>query len=250
MARRPDRRRTTARCSGRIFGRGWRRRWRWGASRWRRRGSAASCSRRSGGSPRLSYCGNGSGWSAASGLSSRGSPSAAVALALAALSALHDSIRQASSRRSFSARPRSAGSPERRQRIWAAAGVLYAGALVASVGLLRVCPSFGMACDSVAVRGRLGSGHRGLFRRPADRRPTALAERLAGQDLVRGDRRRVRRGGPRPHARRHGRTAWRRSSGSGSRRRLCPNLAICSNPRSSGVSASRIRAASFPATAD
>ena len=33
----------------------------------------------------------------------------------------------------------------RRQGIWAAAGVLYAGALVASVGLLRVSPSFGMA---------------------------------------------------------------------------------------------------------
>src|SRR5271170_1893861 len=32
-----------------------------------------------------------------------------------------------------------------RQGIWAAAGVLYAGALVASVGLLRVSPSFGMA---------------------------------------------------------------------------------------------------------
>ena len=33
----------------------------------------------------------------------------------------------------------------RRQGVWAAAGVLYAGALVASVGLLRVSPSFGMA---------------------------------------------------------------------------------------------------------
>jgi phosphatidate cytidylyltransferase len=31
----------------------------------------------------------------------------------------------------------------RREGIWAAAGVLYAGALVASVGLLRVSPSFG-----------------------------------------------------------------------------------------------------------
>ena len=33
----------------------------------------------------------------------------------------------------------------RREGIWAAAGVLYAGALAASVGLLRISPSFGMA---------------------------------------------------------------------------------------------------------
>ena len=33
----------------------------------------------------------------------------------------------------------------RSTRIWAAAGVLYAGALVASVGLLRMSPSFGLA---------------------------------------------------------------------------------------------------------
>ena len=53
----------------------------------------------------------------------------------------------------------------------------------------------------VALRGRLGNGYRGLFRRTADRRPSALAERLARQDLVRRDRGRARRGRPRPHAR-------------------------------------------------
>ena len=157
----------------------------------------------------------------------------------------------ASRRRSFSARPRSAGSPARSDAVWAAAGVLYAGALVASLGLSAGEPQLRPGGDSVALRGRLGSGHRGLFRRPADRRPAALAERFAGQDLVRGDRRRVRRGRPRPRSLcAAGRTASPRCSGSGSRRRLSPSLATSSNPRSSGVSASRIRAASFPATAD
>ena len=104
--------------------------------------------------------------------------------------------------------------------------------------------------DSVALRGRLGSGHRGLFRRTADRRPAALAERLAGQDLVRGDRRRVRRGRPRPPARGvdeppRGAVLARARDGDCLRA-----WRSCSNPRSSGVSASRIRAASFPATAD
>ena len=68
----------------------------------------------------------------------------AVALALAALSALHDSIAGVVAALVLGAAAVGwiAGG---RQRIWAAAGVLYAGALVASVGLLRVSPSFGMA---------------------------------------------------------------------------------------------------------
>ena len=68
----------------------------------------------------------------------------AVALALAALSALHDSIAGVVAALVLGAAAVGwiAGG---RQGIWAAAGVLYAGALVASVGLLRVSPSFGMA---------------------------------------------------------------------------------------------------------
>jgi phosphatidate cytidylyltransferase len=68
----------------------------------------------------------------------------AVALALAALSALHDSIAGVVAALILGAAVVGwiAGG---RQGIWAAAGVLYAGALVASVGLLRVSPSFGMA---------------------------------------------------------------------------------------------------------
>ena len=68
----------------------------------------------------------------------------AVALALAALSALHNSIAGVVAALILGAAVVGwiAGG---RQGIWAAAGVLYAGALVASVGLLRVSPSFGMA---------------------------------------------------------------------------------------------------------
>ena len=68
----------------------------------------------------------------------------AVALALAALSALHDSIAGVVAALILGAAAVGwiAGG---RQGIWAAAGVLYAGALVAGVGLLRVSPSFGMA---------------------------------------------------------------------------------------------------------
>ena len=104
--------------------------------------------------------------------------------------------------------------------------------------------------DFMAFRGRLGNGYRGLFRRTVDRRPSTLAERLAWQDLGRGDRRRARRRGSRPHARGVDEPSSRRCSGSGLRRRSSPSLAICSNPRSSDVSASKIRAASFPAMAD
>ena len=111
-------------------------------------------------------------------------------------------------------------------------------------------PELRPGCNSLALCGRLGSGHRGLFRRSADRGPEALADRIAGQDLVRSDRRRVRRGRPRTHRFGLGRTTSRRCSGSGSRRRLSPNLATCSNLLSNGVSASRIRAASSPGTAD
>ena len=113
----------------------------------------------------------------------------------------------------------------------------------------------GLAClrhgrCSVALRGRLGSRHRRLFRRPADRGPTALAQRLTRQDLGRGDRRRVRRGRPRPRSRgvdeppRGAVLAW---PGDGDRVRA---WRFVRNRRSSGVSASRIRAASFPAMAD
>jgi len=68
----------------------------------------------------------------------------AVALALTALWALHDSIAGVVAALILGAAVVGwiAGG---RQGIWAAAGVLYAGALVASVGLLRVSPSFGMA---------------------------------------------------------------------------------------------------------
>ena len=134
----------------------------------------------------------------------------------------------ASWRRSFSARPRSAGSRRGAAPIWAAAGLLYAGALVASLGLHQGQPQLRPAGDFVAVRGRLGSGHRRLFRRPADRRPAALADAF----------RRARPGPGRSSARSPGpssascsppgRTASRRSSGSGLRRRSSPNLATCS----------------------
>jgi phosphatidate cytidylyltransferase len=68
----------------------------------------------------------------------------ALALALAALSALHNLVPGVGAALILGAAAVGwiAG---RRQGIWAAAGVLYAGALVASVGLLRVSPSFGMA---------------------------------------------------------------------------------------------------------
>jgi phosphatidate cytidylyltransferase len=68
----------------------------------------------------------------------------AVAIALAALFALHNWIAGVLAALILGAVAVSwiAG---RSERIWAAAGVLYAGALVASVGLLRVSPSFGLA---------------------------------------------------------------------------------------------------------
>jgi phosphatidate cytidylyltransferase len=68
----------------------------------------------------------------------------AIALALAALSALHNSIAGVGAALILGAVAVGwvAG---RDERIWAAAGVLYAGALAASVGLLRLSPSFGVA---------------------------------------------------------------------------------------------------------
>lgn len=68
----------------------------------------------------------------------------ALAVAIAALFALHNSIVSVIAALVLGAVAVGwlAG---RRERIWAAAGVLYAGALVASVGLLRVSPSFGLA---------------------------------------------------------------------------------------------------------
>jgi phosphatidate cytidylyltransferase len=68
----------------------------------------------------------------------------AFGLALAALLALHNSILGVVAALILGAAAVGwiAG---RRQGSWAAAGVLYAGAPVASVGLLRISPSFGMA---------------------------------------------------------------------------------------------------------
>lgn len=67
-----------------------------------------------------------------------------LALALASLFALHDSIPSAVAAIVLGAAAVGwvAG---RTHAIWAAAGALYAGALVASLGLLRVSPSFGPA---------------------------------------------------------------------------------------------------------
>lgn len=69
----------------------------------------------------------------------------AVALALAALSALHNWAPGVGAALIFGAVGVGWIAGWGRQGIWAAAGVLYAGALAASVGLLRVSPSFGMA---------------------------------------------------------------------------------------------------------
>jgi phosphatidate cytidylyltransferase len=67
-----------------------------------------------------------------------------LALALASLSALHNSILGVGAALVLGAAAVGwfAG---RSRAIWAAAGVLYAGALVASLGLLRVSPRFGLA---------------------------------------------------------------------------------------------------------
>ena len=88
------------------------------------------------------------------------------------------------------------------KRIWAATGALYAGALVVSLGLLRASPNYGLAAISVALCGCLGRGYRGLFRGPPGRGPAPMAERLAGEDLVRGGLRRGSRRSVRPSARR------------------------------------------------
>ena len=172
----------------------------------------------------------------------------AAALALAALSALHNSILGVVAALIVGAVAVGwiAG---RRGMGWAAGGVLYAGALVAGVGLLRVSPSFGMAAvlwlfavvwgaDIAAYfAGRLIGGPRlwpsvSPGKTWAGAIVGALAGALLGLMLA----------------------AWtNRLAGLfwlGWRRRLCPSLASCSNRRSSGDSASRIRAASFPVTAD
>ena len=227
----------------------WPRPWRWVASRWRRRGSAALSSRRSGGSRRLSSCGSGRGLSAAGRLVERVAVGG-LALALASLFGLAQFDPLASWRRSFSARSRSAGSPDAEQRIWAAAGAALRRRACREPWAAQGEPELRPGGDFMALRGRLGSGYRGLFRRPADRRARGFGRAY----------RRARPGPERSSARspgpssasslRAGRTASRRCSGSGSRRRLSPNSATCSNPPSNGVSASRIRAASSPATAD
>jgi len=67
-----------------------------------------------------------------------------LALALASLSALHNSILWVVAALVLGA-VAVGWLAARSGAIWAAAGLLYAGALVASLGLLRVSPSFGLA---------------------------------------------------------------------------------------------------------
>ena len=67
-----------------------------------------------------------------------------LALALASLSALHNSILWVVAALVLGAAA-VGWLGARSGAIWAAAGLLYAGALVASLGLLRVSPSFGLA---------------------------------------------------------------------------------------------------------
>ncbi len=162
----------------------------------------------------------------------------ALALAFVALFALHNSIPGVAAALVLGAVAVGwlAGPGE---GIWAAAGVLYAAALVASVVLLRVSPNFGLASilwlfavvwgtDIAAYfAGRLIGGPR-LWPSvsPGKTWSGAIVGALAGAVLGLML------------------AAWtnrlgRRCSGSDLRRRSCPNLATCSNPRLSGVSASK-----------
>ena len=67
-----------------------------------------------------------------------------LALALASLSALHNSIPAVLAALVFGA-VAVGWAAGRRNALWAAAGALYAGALAASLGLIRMSPSFGLA---------------------------------------------------------------------------------------------------------
>ena len=91
-------------------------------------------------------------------------------------------------------------------------------------------PELRPARDPLAFRRSLGDRHRRLFRRPVDRRPETLAERVAGQDLVGRGGRRVGGRDARPSLFRAGQTGSAGCSGSGLRPRSSPNSAICSNP--------------------
>ena len=126
----------------------------------------------------------------------------------------------------------------RRDGIWAAAGAIYAGALVASAVLLRISPGFGLASilwlfavvwgtDIAAYfAGRMIGGPR-LWPSVSPGKTWsgaivgAFAGAVLGLMLARG------------------RIGFRRYFGSGLQRRSSPSLATCSNPRSSDVSASK-----------
>ena len=239
-----------ARGSVRIFGRASPRPWRWGSPRSPPRGSAVSFSSRSGGSPPSSCSGNGSDWCAASRLVVERVAVGALALALAALFALHNSVPGGVATLVLGAGAVGWLAGPAGRESGPAAGVLYAGALVVSLGLLRASPSYGLAAilwlfavvwgaDVAAYfAGRLIGGPR-LWPSvsPGKTWSGAIVGALAGAacGLMLG-------GVDEPHRR----AVLARARG-GDRVR---SSAICSNPRSSAVSASRIRAASFPAMAE
>ena len=219
-----------------------------GASRWRRHGSAALSSRRSGGSPSVAVLWEWQRLVGGARLIGRVAVGA-LALALAPLFALHYSILGAVAALVLGAAAVGwvAG---RTHALWAAAGALYAGALVASLGLLRASPSFGLAAILWLFAVVWGSRRRGLFRRPADRRPRGFGRAFRRARPGQGRSSAPWPGPPSASPCGAGRTASRRCSGLASRRRSSPSSATCSNPRSNGVSGSRTRAASSPATAD
>ena len=132
-----------ASASAPTFGRASARLSRWGSRRWSSPGSAGSSSSPSGGRRRSSCCGNGSGSCIPTG-SSNGSAIGALALAVAALFALNV-VRSLSALATLVVGAAAVGwvaSPA--ARAWAGAGVLYAGALVVSLGLLRDEPGYGL----------------------------------------------------------------------------------------------------------
>ena len=88
----------------------------------------------------------------------------------------------------------------RRTGTWAGVGVLYAGALVASITLLRISPSYGLAAILWIFAVVWGTDIAAYFAGRMIGGPRLWAERLARQDLVRRDRRRACRRGSWPHA--------------------------------------------------
>ena len=135
---------------------------------------------------------------------------------------------------------------------WEAGGLAYAalsGLSLAYAARRRPCRA---DRHPVPVRGGLGDRHLGLFRRPRGRRAEAGAVDFAGQDRSgalggtvggvarrRGDR---------------GVAGWRGDLAVAGAGRACccrssRRPATCSNPGSSGATASRIPASSFPAMA-